>query len=104
MLNKLSYIQTQVVNALLNDYVIFQQGTKSGNLLKEESGIKNPHPDIYTVGIRTIATLKKLKMIELKKRQRWDKWYGPTAQAQKLFLSLYNTPNCQQRFAIPSEI
>lgn len=97
MLTKMSLTQLNIVNALLSDYLLFQTGTKSGNLIKSESDIDNPHPDICTVGTRTIFALKKYKMIELKRRQRWDKWYGPTEKAQKLFLSLYNTNNCQRK-------
>lgn len=97
MLTKLSLPQLNVVNALLDDYILFQNGTKSGDLIKHESGIDNPHPDICTVNIRTIAVLRKAKMIELKRRERWNKWWGPTEKAQALFLSLYNTNNCQRK-------
>jgi hypothetical protein len=97
MLTKLSVTQLNVINVLLDGYHLFQTGTKSGNLIKIESEIDNPHPNICTVGTKTISALKKSKMIELKRRHRWDKWYGPTEKAQKLFLSLYNTNNCQRK-------
>lgn len=102
MLSKLTPTQMQIVSALLNDYVLLQIGTESGNLLKTENGISNPHPDIATVKTTTIRALKRSKMIQVNRRQQWYKWFGPTQKAKDLFLSLYNTPNCQQKF-IPAE-